>query len=361
MTLLSQRQIQVTPEGPKFRQTIRAVLIRGQWRLTAWSAFFLFGVAMIYLLSLNIVTRTSSQTFENSQYLLYFRLLVFAIPFFVGVLGGAPLMATDYESEVYRFAYTQGVGRRRLFLATIMAYSALIVMGMAIVGVGIHHFYFIDWQVRARAPWSFAVFFSQPQLILAITFCCFCVGTFLGAIIRRTLSSIAATIFAVSAGSLIIFVELYHRSLSLFSVMVATNDPEFLHRATLRTIGAKSWTEFNSQFLLLDTWFSNGRGLRVNAYLSPSQFRALRANHHYTFWIRFVPPSHYHTLQFLWIFSLLGVGVIAIMGAFHALGGNDRLLKSKHVSLERANAFDIRVDGRGGGDNQAPTSRTLEQ
>ncbi|HMK93162.1 MAG TPA: hypothetical protein VK576_09190, partial [Thermoleophilia bacterium] len=74
-----------------------------------------------------------AQTFEN-EYLsfgLYVPRVLMFLPLFVGAFLGAPLLAREYETGTFRFAWTQGVGRTRWIVAKL----TLLGLALAIVSL----------------------------------------------------------------------------------------------------------------------------------------------------------------------------------------------------------------------------------
>lgn len=324
MTTLTDGQSRVVSKRVKVGQIVRAVLIRNRVPLAVLACLFVASALIVHWLSLGIVLKTSYQTYENAQYVLYFRLLIFSLPFLVGVLGGAPLLATEYESGTFRFTQTQGVGRRRLLLVTLASYLLLLIAGSGFVSLAIGQFYRADSPVRPMPIWTIGGFFSQPLLFVAMVIACFCAGVFIGAVVRRTVAGITAAVTTLSIGALLIYVELFKKSLVFMSSSVTTNFDSFQRHA----------------YLIAD-WVENGHGQRIvnGGLLSPAQFRILHVARHYTFWVQFVLASRYHNVQLLWAVIFLLIALVAIVGAFMRLGGKDHLLvrtKESDRQLNRA-------------------------
>jgi hypothetical protein len=319
--------------GVKIRKIVRAVFIRNRVPLAVLACLFVASALIIHWLSLGIVVKTSSQTYENPQYLLYFRLLVFSLPFLVGVLGGAPLLATEYESGTFRFTQTQGVGRRRLLLVTLVSYLLLLIAGSGFVSLAIGQFYRADSPVQPMPIWAIGGFFSQPLLFVAMVVACFCAGVFIGAVVRRTVAGITAAVTTLSIGALLIYVELFQKSLVFMSSSVTTNFDSFQRHA----------------YLIAD-WVENGHGQRIvnGGLLSPAQFQILHVTRHYTFWVQFVLASRYHSVQLLWAVIFLLIAVVGIIGAFIRLGGKDRLLTRPKATDQSLRASPSLSKGRKG-------------
>ena len=340
MTALTERDLHFVPNGVDVRKIVRAVVIRNRVPLLAIMCCSLASASLIYWLSFHIVVRTSLQTYENSQYLLYFRLVVFSVPFLVGVLGGAPILATEYESGSFRFTQTQGVGRRRLLLITLTSYLVVLVAGSGLVGIAIDRFRSVDNVVRPAPSWAIGSFFSQSMTFLAIVVASFCVCVFVGAIVRRTVAGITTAVATLLIGTLLICVEFFQKSLAFMSTSV---------EAKFGSIGRHSH--------LISYWVENGHGGRVinGDLLSPAQFQILRVTRHYTFWVQSIPASHYQAVQFLWFAIFALVAAIAIMGAFWRLGGNDRLLP--RLKINHKSSDDLQENSSFSGEGERRTHR----
>lgn len=326
--MLTERESRVVSKRVGTPQIVRAVLIRNRTQLVVLASLFVISALTIYWLSLHIVTKTTTplQTYENPQYLLYFRLLVFSLPFLVGVLGGTPLLAKEYESGTFRFTQTQGVGRRRLLLITLASYLVLLVIGSTVAGFSIGQFYSADNLVRPMPQWAIGGFFSQPLLFLAMVVACFCVGVFLGAAVRRTVAGITVAVATFSIGALIIYTELFQRSLAFVSSSVMTAFDSVGSRHSFR----------------IAYWVENGHGVQVSSILSPAQFQVLHLTRHYTFWLQFVPASHYDSVQLLWLAIFLLIAVITIVATFARLGGKDGLLAHPRLAGKSSSAGETR-------------------
>jgi hypothetical protein len=118
--------------------------------------------------------------------------VLIGVPAFIGAFWGAPLLAQELEAGTHRLAWTQSVTRRR-WLATKLGVTAL----AAVIVTGVFSLAFTWWSLpfdrfgnrigtanfgqRGIAPIAYAVFALS-------------LGTLAGAILRRTLPAMAATL-----------------------------------------------------------------------------------------------------------------------------------------------------------------------
>jgi ABC-type transport system involved in multi-copper enzyme maturation permease subunit len=118
-------------------------------------------------------------------------ILARAVPALVGMFWGAPLLAHEFETGTHRLAWTQSVPRSRWQLSKsgVGALVALLLSGLFSLTV--------TWWYRSRdkagtTAWS--VFDRRDIVPVAYTLFAFAVGVLLGAIIRRTVPAMAATL-----------------------------------------------------------------------------------------------------------------------------------------------------------------------
>jgi ABC-2 family transporter protein len=118
--------------------------------------------------------------------------VLIGVPAFIGAFWGAPLLAQELEAGTHRLAWTQSVTRRR-WLATKLGVTAL----AAVIVTGVFSLAFTWWSLpfdrfgnrigtanfgqRGIAPIAYAVFALS-------------LGTLAGAVLRRTLPAMAATL-----------------------------------------------------------------------------------------------------------------------------------------------------------------------
>jgi len=103
-------------------------------------------------------------------------------PALIGAFMGAPILAREFESGTFRFAWTQAMGRRRWALGKLVPLAlVLVVMAAA---------------CSALFSWYYQPFFSdrfQTPLIPVLLFA-FSFGTFAGALLRRVLPAVVVTL-----------------------------------------------------------------------------------------------------------------------------------------------------------------------
>lgn len=120
--------------------------------------------------------------------------LMFALPVLLGAFLGAPVLARELETGTFRFAWTQGAGRTRWAISTLVLPAALLT---AVMGAFTALFYWYlrpflqDGQVSSMLPLTFALL---GVAFAAWTLFSFALAAFLGAVLRRMIPAMAVTL-----------------------------------------------------------------------------------------------------------------------------------------------------------------------
>jgi hypothetical protein len=120
--------------------------------------------------------------------------LLFALPVLLGAFLGAPALARELETGTFRFAWTQGAGRTRWAVSTLVL-PALLVTAATGAFTAIFYWYFRpflqDQQVSEMLPLGFALL---GVAFAAWTLLSYSVAAFLGTLFRRTVPAMAVTL-----------------------------------------------------------------------------------------------------------------------------------------------------------------------
>jgi ABC-type transport system involved in multi-copper enzyme maturation permease subunit len=134
--------------------------------------------------------------------------VVFPLPVLFGMFLGAPLLAREFESGTHRFAFTQGVGRTRWLVTKIALLAVLTVASAGAFAAIVIWWYgpFVASHGRlGTGSLTYevygVVFVSRALFALAL-------GIFAGALIRRVVPAIAATLAGWIAVFTVTFVSL---------------------------------------------------------------------------------------------------------------------------------------------------------
>jgi ABC-type transport system involved in multi-copper enzyme maturation permease subunit len=118
-------------------------------------------------------------------------LLARAVPALFGIVWGAPLLTREFESGTFRLAWTQSVSRSR-WLVTKLVLGAIATAALAGALT-----LTITWWYRALDPVSttpYAVFDRRDIAPIAYALFAFASGALIGAVVRRTVPAMAATL-----------------------------------------------------------------------------------------------------------------------------------------------------------------------
>jgi hypothetical protein len=123
---------------------------------------------------------------------------LFALPLLAGMFWGAPLVAREIETGTYRLVWTQSVSRLRWIstkLAVILAATATAILGISLLAV---------WSFRPLIPVlgnRFRGGWFDVQGIIPAAYMLFAMtlGTFIGAVWRRTVPAMATTMVVFAA------------------------------------------------------------------------------------------------------------------------------------------------------------------
>jgi ABC-2 family transporter protein len=235
--------------------------------------------------------------------------LLFAVPVLLGAFTGAPLLARELEHGTFRFAWTQGAGRTRWAVSTLVLPAVLLT---AVTGAftALFYWYFrpflADGQVSEMLPLAFALLGAA---FAAWTLFAYALAALLGAVFRRTLPAMAVT--------LVVYIAL---AISTATVI----RPHYAAPVTMR-----GWNASSGAGWVLSSWVKtpSGRALsqgdlnNLTAHLpasvqnspSPDAFTSWLTQHGYTLWQSVQPDSRF------WQFQLTEAGwLLAVSAAFIA-------------------------------------------
>jgi hypothetical protein len=122
--------------------------------------------------------------------------LLLVVPVLLGVFTGAPLLARELETGTFRFAWTQGCGRLRWSIAKLALLAAALTAATAAFSAPFSwymHPFIADGQVSVLLPLMFGL---RGVAFAAWTLTAFAIGAFTGAVIRRTVPALAASLAA---------------------------------------------------------------------------------------------------------------------------------------------------------------------
>jgi hypothetical protein len=307
----------------------------------SYASYLAAGCARAHPTNLEVCANTSN-TFADIPSFTPIVIALRLFPLVIGAFVGAPLIAREMESGTYRFAWTQGVGRTRLLLVT-LAMLALIVtlvavaLGLLLGGWYVHPYAVINPGVGSQ--WQAGLFTTTWWMTAVWTLFALTLGTFVGALVRRTVGAIAATTVIVG-GVLVGVSQILPRILDLGAVTSSRILISDFPIGTINLDGTRGVGPVGSY--LARGWFTGPGGKALAAHMANkvrnhavslyetksgynNSHAATRwlALHHYTYWLAYQPANHFWILQ-----AVVGVVVLALT-ALLGLGAVKRIQKSR--------------------------------
>jgi ABC-type transport system involved in multi-copper enzyme maturation permease subunit len=217
------------------------------------------------------------------------------IPALLGAFVGAPLIARELESGTFRFAWTQGTNRAAWTRAKLIRLGTiLVVLALAFTALFTWWFHpFIPLLGRMRSGAAYEI---EGTVFAARTLFGFALGAFLGAVIRRTVPAMAATL-ALWVGAV------------LPSVI-------YLRKLIQTPLTARDSNQVTSRDWTLSQWFQDRAGHHlsdgaIDALLNPqiktvppggrppppATLDQVLAEHGVSSWVRYQPASRFWHFQ----------------------------------------------------------------
>jgi hypothetical protein len=246
------------------------------------------------------------------------------LPALIGAFVGAPILARELETGTFRFAWTQGFGRRRWALAK------LVLLGMALIAAAEVFSLVLSWYYQpyfaagnqsvfsSASPLSPGLFDLGGVAFAAWTLAAFAIGALAGMLIRRIVPAIVATL-AVYAGLALLAGNVLRRHYMAPLVAKSSHIPGGAWIISdWWTKGGKFIFAGRPPFSLLPqlcpSSFALGRragGIRSFGSLTPTQ---CLVQHGYTQWADYQPASHFWPFQWIeagWLLALAALLIAA--------------------------------------------------
>ena len=255
-------------------------------------------------------------TFNGTNGFLANGVILQVIPVLTGAFIGAPVLARELETGTYRYAWTQGIGRRRWVLAKLVLLAAAVTVSAGLFGLLLSWYYQPYFATSNQGlglsemtPFFPGLFDLHPATFAAWTLAAFATSALAGMLIRRVVPAIAATLavyagLAFAAGG--ILREHYLTPLVTGNPNVPasawilsqwwTKGGATLSQSTLRQV-------FDSTFQQIAPVVNNG-SQKTQAYYNVLQYLT---KHGYTQWTRYQPGSRFWPSQWIeggWLLTL---------------------------------------------------------
>jgi ABC-2 family transporter protein len=237
------------------------------------------------------------------------RILEF-IPAVIGVFVGAPLVARELESGTFRFAWTQGRSRVRWLIVK------LVLVGVTLTALALAFSLLFGWWFKPFEPSMGRMDSGQAYEVLGIVFAArtlfaFTLGVLLGAIIRRTVPAMAATMagwLAVAWPSVLWLRPLIEKPITaLANSSLVTQNGWVIHDWVQDASGRHLSTA--QEFALAQEAQSIKTGSRAVS------FDDWLAQHHYSEWVSIQPDSRFWHFQIIEASCYVALALILAAGA----------------------------------------------
>jgi hypothetical protein len=117
-----------------------------------------------------------------------------ALPVLLAMFAGPPVLARELENSTFRYAWTQGIGRVRWAVLKFTILGSVVTIAALLISQLFAWFFdpFLKAQHMTAISWS--VFDATGLSYAAWTLTAFCLGAFLGLLVRRVLPAMAVTV-----------------------------------------------------------------------------------------------------------------------------------------------------------------------
>jgi len=327
---------------PRARTTWLPRLLLGLLRLHRTA---LLSVAVIYLafiaVALIVVHQVghprasilANQVFNATLY--NFATYAEYLPVFVAVFIGVPLFARSYETGTFRFAWTQGVGRRRIVATTIAIFVVELTILSFALGIILSRLWFDLSPQFALNIWIDHVFFTSPWILAFSSVIGLLTGVLLGIVVRRLLAALVAT----SAVMVITFVWLTWTTFFQETLLWVAKAMPITYRGP-DLINGNFLASYNFSFINFFYTDRSGHLISQSQFYSQifpklTRSQSIQVSDHPVAelarlglkeWQGALFHPRFHQVLMTWIgFGSVTVIVLVVV-IFAILGGNDRLL-----------------------------------
>jgi hypothetical protein len=237
--------------------------------------------------------------------------LLQAVPALIGAFAGAPVLARELETGTFRYAWTQGFGRRRWALAKVTLLAVAVTAAAEAFSV-LFSWFLGPFSASGYAiPFSTDVFGLRVVAFPAWSLTAFAIGVLAGMLIRRVVPAIAVTL-AVYAG-LAFATALWLRQHYMTPLLTTRNNVpaagwivnQWYTKAGRFAFPTRGAALVNAvQSLCPSQAIGSGSGSRYSSVVSPAQ---CLTHHGYTLWQSYQPGSRFWPFQWIeggWLLAL---------------------------------------------------------
>ncbi len=142
-------------------------------------------------------------SFNGMNKILWYGYILQGLPALIGAFVGAPLLARELETGTFRYAWTQGFGRRRWTLAKLVLLAVVVAAAASAISV-LFSWYYQPYfaagnqslSLTAWSPFAGGLFDLRGVAFAAWTLAAFAIGGLAGVLIRRIVPAIVAALAA---------------------------------------------------------------------------------------------------------------------------------------------------------------------
>ena len=235
------------------------------------------------------------------------------VPVLIGVFVGAPLLARELETGTFRFIWTQGFGRARWAAAKLILLAVTVTAAAGAFSVPYSWYIrpFLSAPVWQQSSLAGEIFDLKGIALAAWTLAAFAIGALAGLLIRRVVPAMAATLAVYTAMALGTTLFLRQHYLAPLVTKAANGPPgngatDLLVRQWYTGPNGKPVSQ-NVIDHLLQGFQATVTKVGPNSFqtnLSPQQYLA---QHGYTQWMSYQPPSRFWPFQWIeggWLLAL---------------------------------------------------------
>jgi hypothetical protein len=249
--------------------------------------------------------------FQSTNVILKGGFVLQPVPALIGAFVGAPMLAREIETGTFRYAWTQGFGRRRWALAK------LVLVGVALAAVAGAFSVLVSWYYQPYLATGNGTVFSSPSPLSpglfdlrgvafpAWTLAAFVIGALAGMLIRRVVPAIVATLTAYTGLALLAGNVMRQHYLTPLAAKGSNLPGSAWITTEWWTKGGKfafgGRPPFDLFHQLCPASLNAGPGV---ATLSPT---TCLVQHGYTQWSDYQPASHFWPFQWIeggWLLAL---------------------------------------------------------
>jgi len=259
--------------------------------------------------------------FQSTNVILKGGFVLQPVPALIGAFVGAPMLARELETGTFRYAWTQGFGRRRWTVAK------LVLVGVAVAAIAGAFSVLVSWYYQPYLASGNGAVFSSPSPLspglfdlrgvtfAAWTLAIFAIGALAGMLIRRIVPAIVATLAAYTGLALLAGNVLRQHYLTPL-VAKGSNLPgsawvtsEWWTKGGKVAFSGRPSVHLLQQLCPASFVPGPGGGIAVRGAFSPT---TCLVRHGYTQWSDYQPASHYWPFQWIEGGWLLALSVLLI-------------------------------------------------